>query len=306
MERCIRSIQNQTYRNFEIIAIDDGSRDKTGIILDRIADDEENMTVLHYANEGLSCARNHGLEHMMGLYVICVDGDDFLHNKALEKLHTMIVENDLDIAASNYIMYYGENDWKIGNESDESNNALTSEDFIKNLFFPSKRFCTAWAKLYSGKLFNGVRYPEDIFFGEDMDVAPVLFDRAKKVGYTSEALYYYNQEGISLVRSKFTLNKLHTVDATKMWYKLCEKKYPKLMYLAKENYLVTMINLCTLLADDKDYKCYYEAYKAEINEEKNFIKRSSISKKDKIKARLIQCFSPAVYKRVHRVLKAIG
>lgn len=305
VERCIRSVQNQTYKNLEIIAIDDGSKDRTGEILDGIAAEEAHMTVLHYANEGLSCARNHGLERMTGLYVTFVDGDDFLHDKALEKLHTMIVENDLDIAASNYIMYYEENDQRIGNEDDESNYSLTSEDFIKRLFYPLKRFCSAWGKLYKRELFEGVRYPEDIFFGEDMDVAPVLFDRAEKAGYTSEALYYYNQEGSSLVRSKFNVNKLHMVDAAKMWYELCEMKYPKLMIMAKENYLVTMINQCTLLTDDKEFNCYYDSYRTEIKKEWTFIEKSSIGKTEKIKAGLIRYFSPAGYGIVHRILKSV-
>lgn len=305
VERCIRSIQNQTYKNIEIIAIDDGSKDKTGEILDKIAYEESRMIVFHYTNGGPSCARNHGLECMRGLFVLCVDGDDFLHSEALEKLYTVIVENDLDIAASNYTMYYGEYDQKIGNEADESNYNLTSEDFIKNLFTPSKRFCSAWGKLYKRELFDGIRYPEDIFFGEDMDVAPVLFDRAKKVGYTSETLYYYNQEGVSLVRSRFNINKLHMVDAARMWYELCEKKYPKLMDMAKENYLVTMINQCTLLADDKDYYSFYDTYRSEIKKERTYIENSSIGKKDKIKARLIRLFSPAVYRRVHRILKEV-
>lgn len=302
VERCIKSIVNQTYKNIEIIAIDDGSEDKTSNILDEIALLESNVKVFHFLNEGPSSARNHGLEQIKGQYVMFVDGDDFLDLFIIERMYNCMKKNNLDIAACNYTMYYNEDKLVIGNIDDSTNCNERAEDFVKRLFDPSKRFCSVWAKMYKKEMFNDIKYPSDVFFGEDMYVAPILFDKAKKVGYLNEPMYFYNQQGVSLVRSKFNVNKLKMVDAALFWVSFCKEKYPTLIDLAKSNYYSTLINICTHLSSEKELYGYYEKYRTEIKTNIKEIKSCCIYKKDSIKAIMICIMKPYTYNSIRNLL----
>lgn len=302
VERCIKSIQEQTYHNLEIIAIDDGSYDRTAELLEEFTKNDSRMSVYHFEHEGVSCARNHGLDCVTGQNVVYVDGDDFLHIKAIEKLHQIMVENDLDIVASNFYHYY-ENDRIIGNETDISDYNLSSVDFIQKLLVPSKKFCSPWAKIYKKELFDGVRYPAQVYFGEDMDLAPTLFDRANKVGYTDEALYYYNQQSTSLVRCQYNTGKLHMAVSAKRLYELCQNKYPGLENAAMGYYMDVIINQCTQVAKNKKYYEYYNEYKEILKSEWKYISNADIGRANRIKARLITMFSPQIYNMIHSLLK---
>lgn len=303
VERCIKSIIHQTYKNLEIIAIDDGSKDNTGEILDRIAAVESRMIVFHFQNEGLSCARNHGLENANGMFIMCIDGDDFIDTDMIRKLYNMAIRHDLDLVASNYVLYYSKEKQVVGNTTDKTCANETSEDFINRLFEPSKCFCSACAKLYKRELFEGVEYPRDVFFGEDMLVAPILFDKAKRLGYTEEPLYFYNQQGTSLVRSKFNINKLYMVKAAKNWCDFCENKYPKLLNKATDNYYATMINMCTYLSAEKKFYEYFNEYKKTLQKALKYINTSELRRNDKIKANMISRMSPKVYHVIHSIVR---
>ena len=301
-ERCIKSIREQTYQNLEIIAIDDGSEDRTGKLLEEFAENDSRMLVYHFEHEGVSCARNHGLDNVKGQQVVYVDGDDFLHIKAIEKLHQIMVDNDLDIVASNFYHYY-ENGLIVGNKTDTCDYNLESVDFIKKLLTPSKKFCSPWAKIYKKRLFDGVRYPKEVYFGEDMDLAPILFDRSNKVGYTDEALYYYNQESASLVRSQYNADKLHMAVSAKRLYELCQSKYPELKNLAKGYYLDVIINQCSQVATDRNLYEYYNEYKEILKDEWEYIGKADSGRANRIKARLITMLSPQIYNTIHRFFK---
>ncbi len=303
VERCIKSIISQTYNNLEIIAVDDGSQDRTGDILDRISAVEPRLMVFHFLNEGPSCARNHGLEKANGKFVMCIDGDDFIDKEMVRTMYDMAIRHNLDLVASNYTLYYSVKTQVVGNVTDKTCFRETSVDFINRLFEPSKRFCSAWAKLYKKELFEGVKYPQNIFFGEDMFVAIILFDKAKRLGYIEEPLYFYNQQGVSLVRSKFNKNKLCMVEAAKNWYVFCKSKYPCLANKALDNYYVTMIDMCTFLSAEKELYKYYNEYKELIRKELNYINASALRRNDKIKANMISRMPPWFYYIVHSIVR---
>lgn len=302
IERCINSIINQTYKNLEIIAVNDGSKDNTLNILNRLKLKEPRLKVLNYENHGPSFARNRGIEQAQGQYIMFVDGDDFLNENIVNELLNTLEEKKLDIIACNYSMYYSQSEKVVGNKTDTTNLNESSIDFIKRLFEPEKRFCSAWAKLYKMSLLKNMCYPENIYFGEDMFTAHILFDKAKKVGYIDKELYYYSQEGVSLVRSKFNVNKINMVVAAKNWVELCQEKYPSILSQAYTNYYSTMINICSYLCMDKEFYSYYFTYKTELKNNKDKILKSCLSKNDKIKAVLIMLMPPNMYYKVRTIL----
>ena len=302
VERCIDSIIKQSYQNLEIIAVDDGSTDHTGKILDNLAKADHRIVVLHGSNGGLSAARNRGLDFMNGKFVICVDGDDFIDIDMVKSLHDTAVQYGSDIVACNYYMYYDENEICIGNKLDISKYDMDSEEAIEKLFAPQKRFVAAWAKLYKGHLFENVRYPEKIRFGEDMFTTHLLLDKSKRISYLSIPLYYYSQQGESLVRSDFNKHKLNMVRANREWLGMCNKKYPRLVECARNNLYSTMVNLCSYLCKEKKYYEDYEDYRKEIRESFVYIWKSDLSKEDKIKAGLISLMNPKIYYIIRKIL----
>ena len=92
VEKCIRSVMNQTFRDLEILVIDDGSTDKSGEILDHLAAEDKRIRLFHQENSGVAAARNKGLDSATGEYFTFVDGDDYIASDYIEKLHTCAVE----------------------------------------------------------------------------------------------------------------------------------------------------------------------------------------------------------------------
>ena len=105
LSRCIDSILNQTYKDYEIILIDDGSKDSSGKICDEYAKNHNNISVIHTKNRGLSAARNTGTENSHGEYITFVDSDDLISNSFLSDLYTLIVNNNADISLCNFQLY---------------------------------------------------------------------------------------------------------------------------------------------------------------------------------------------------------
>lgn len=102
LEECITSLINQTYKNIEILLVDDGSPDKCGSICDNYAKKDNRIRVFHIENSGVSVARNKGLEESIGNWIIFVDGDDYVENTMVENLYNAAIKNNCDIVFGNY------------------------------------------------------------------------------------------------------------------------------------------------------------------------------------------------------------
>lgn len=304
VDRCIESILKQSYKNIEILAIDDGSNDNTGRILDDLARKDERINVYHFENGGLSAARNRGLDRMNGEYVICVDSDDFLDTEMIREMMESSLKNEADIVVCNHWMFYDEGKIEYGDVQVDDWLNMSSQEAIKKLFDGKSHFVAAWAKLYKVNLWGGLRYPEDIKFGEDMFLAHLLFDKAKCINYLGKPLYYYSQEGTSLVRSNFNKNKLQMLTAIEKWIDFCEKKYPEISQDAKEYYFIYIINMCSNLTMEF-YSKEYEEYRTYIRKHGGIILKSRIDSIEKIKAIMIMLFSGKIYGKIRTKLLKI-
>ena len=110
INKCIDSILNQTFREFELILVDDGSTDNSGNICDTYKSIDNRVRVIHKDNGGLSDARNFGIEAATGEFLYFIDGDDFIHEDTLESMYNSIMKTNSDISVCNMIRYYGEED----------------------------------------------------------------------------------------------------------------------------------------------------------------------------------------------------
>lgn len=190
LDRCVKSILNQTYKNLEVFLVDDGSPDNCPKMCDDWAKKDKRIKVIHKPNGGLSDARNAGLDVANGDYICFVDSDDFIHEKYVETLLNNLEETNSDLSVCAFCKVYEGKDYKAKEE-----NSLTvyeGEDILKEMFESVQPgTIVAWSKLYKKEIFaDGLRFD----FGkwhEDEYIAHKVYTKCKKVVFTSAELYYY-------------------------------------------------------------------------------------------------------------------
>lgn len=245
LPKCLDSIICQTYKNLEIILVNDGSPDNCPYICDEYAKRDSRIKVIHQKNAGLSAARNSGLDIATGNYVAFVDSDDFIHEKMYEiMMHSLIKEN-ADIAVCGYLSKsepIKEEDWKIGNADVFCNTGLQA---MENLYAgkdPVGYF--AWSacnKLYSRTIFDNIRYPVGKIC-EDSFIIHYIFEQAENVVYINERLYFYSVRDSSIMHTEVNANWRDEIEALEErihYFK--EKGYKELNLKATEHCLNVMM-----------------------------------------------------------------
>ena len=217
---CLESVINQTYKNLEIIIVDDGSKDSSGQIADEYALKDSRIKVIHKENGGLSDARNFGIKKAQGDYLIFIDSDDYVDVTMIEKLYNYAIKNELDIVTCNCLVVYENNDKKVA----ISSNLDYSDDDVKN-FLLSKP--AAWNKIFKKELFNNNQFKKGIYY-EDLELIPRLVNNTKKIGFINDALYYYLQrEGSIMHQKEFNQKLLDIFKVLETIKESIEKDYPE-------------------------------------------------------------------------------
>ena len=212
LRRCVDSILAQTYKDYEIILVDDGSPDSCGQICDEYAKKFENIRVIHKENCGLSSARNAGIDLAFAesdsLWLTFIDSDDYIHPRYLELLFKAIVENCTQISACAYVET---DDIKPINEKiTEDVDIITPESFwlCKRASYSVVAVC----KLYKKDLFENIRYPVGKLHEDEFTTHKLLFS-CEKITYNSSELYYYYQNPNSIMGSSWSPRHLDGIEA---------------------------------------------------------------------------------------------
>lgn len=292
LKRCIDSILAQTYTHYEIILVDDDSPDRCPQICDRYAAEYSNMFAIHLKDTkaGVSDARNAGLSQTNGKYVAFIDSDDFVPSKYLEVLIDTIYrcKSKLSMCPYKIVHSYAE---KVEPAYDKKNIAkIINDNEAMEMLLVDQAYSAPWGKLYERSLFNDMEYPPGKF-NEDMFTAPILFRKAKLIGFSDQTLYFYNQEGESLIRTAFNYHKLGMIDASYFWKELADLHYPNLSDRAFSAYLSTIINSCQYIANKTDEygKQKYIEYQSIILDKFKYIIHSTyVTRNNKLKVLLLK------------------
>lgn len=210
IKNCVRSIATQTYKNIEIILVDDGSTDKSGEICDAFKKTDERIKVVHKMNGGLSDARNVGLDVAAGKYVMFVDSDDYIPDYAVEYLYGLLKDNKSSISIGRLVMTKELNSKAIlGNGKTCLYN---NKEAIGQLLYANRFSTSAPAKLYEKSLFDGIRFPIGKLH-EDLYTIYKVVDKSPKVVYGSEIVYFYFHRAGSITVSKFSIKRLDALAA---------------------------------------------------------------------------------------------
>lgn len=231
LDRCVQSIVNQTYRNLEIILVDDGSPDNCPQMCDAWAAKDPRIKVIHKENGGLSDARNAGMNAATGEYIGFVDSDDWIAPEMVERLKSAMEADRSDIAACTVEMV-----WEDGSPSRlltvrencvmdrlEAQEALLDESMLKQ---------PVWYKLYRKEMIQDIPFEvgkthEDVFWSYQ------AVGNAKRVSVIDYIGYYYWQRGDSIMGEGYSLKRLDAMEAYEKRYQYLAEKFPELEVKAR-------------------------------------------------------------------------
>lgn len=194
--KCLSTLVHQTFRDFEIIAVNDGSKDQSLSILRNFEQKYANITVIDQPNAGMSMARNRGMEAARGEYLCFVDSDDYVSPNFLEELYRAVTENHADIACCYYYYHFVRSDL-LYRYPFRCQGVFSRDVAMNKLLHDTQIQSLVWNKIYKRSLFTdyGITFPTMAF--EDLATANRLFSHAQKIVVIDKALYYYNQQSTS-------------------------------------------------------------------------------------------------------------
>ena len=212
LKKCIESIINQTYKNIEIILVDDGSPDNCGIICDEYSQKDKRIIVIHKENGGLSDARNKGIDIAKGDYLTFIDSDDFVNIDYIEKLYNSIKLNNTKLAQCG-ISKVNENNEIIEKLNYDENYIKTSHEILNELY--GKHLIenvVVWNKMYAKELFKNIRFAVGKIHEDEFTTYKLIY-YSKNVAIVSDSLYNYRQNNASIMGRKFNIKRLNLLEA---------------------------------------------------------------------------------------------
>lgn len=206
LRRCVDSILAQTFTDYELWLVDDGSPDKCGEICDEYAKRDARIRVIHKPNGGLSDARNAALDQATGNYISFVDSDDWVTPDFLESLYHALVDNRADLAVCNIIKAIDGKELINDYKPAEKETVVTGDAMFDTLYRPS-----ACNKLYPARIFKSLRYPKGRLY-EDLFIYHDILAQVKKLIYTGKDSYNYFVRNDSIMHAEYRLKCTDIID----------------------------------------------------------------------------------------------
>ena len=254
LEKCLNSIVNQNFKDFEIIIVNDGSPDNSEKIINEFLDKYDNIKYLKKENGGLSSARNYGIKYSSGKYLLFIDSDDYIENNMIELMYNKIISDNSDIVVCEFNYDFGGRMVRS-----YSNLNYTNDEKKKYLLTPPM----ACIRMYKRTLFNNIEFKDGIYY-EDLEINPKMILYANKISFLDNALYNYVIRDNSIMRNTKFNSKLHDIySVLDSNYNLLYDKYPfEIEYM----YIVHLLRTASLRFLD------YEKGKRELDRIVSIIK----------------------------------
>lgn len=231
LARCVDSIVNQTYKNLEIIFVDDGSTDLCPQMCDDYAEKDSRIKVVHKKNGGLSDARNAGMAVATGEYISFIDSDDYVSDDFFECLLDVMNKENSDIAECSVVKLYEDN--RFDEFSDDlSVKTYDTHDAMSALIAENPFYQHVWNKLYKTELVKDIPYAVGKL-NEDEFWTYQVFGRANKVARLNKTMYYYFQRSSSFMGVGYNIRRLDALEGKANRQKYIENNFPELSTQAK-------------------------------------------------------------------------
>lgn len=263
LKRCIDSVINNSYKNLEIILVDDGSTDNSSSICDSYIKKDSRIKVIHKENNGLSSARNTGIDIASGDYISFIDSDDFVYVDYFKYMYELSIKHDADIVNIFLLKTFKNDDIDLNNVftknklSSNTNNyiekidVLTSNQALEKFHSYNYDYClnsvVAINKLYKSNLFKNIRYPLGKLH-EDEFTSYKIVNESDIIVFSNRQLYGYFQRENSIMNSNFTINRLDALEAYDNYIDFYKSKQMfDVSQKACRRYLNLLVRLKTLL-----------------------------------------------------------
>lgn len=284
--RCIESILRQSYVHFELIIVNDGSKDSSLEICKKYAEEDKRIRVVDRLNGGASAARNSALEIMQGKYVVFVDGDDWVSENYLENLYDALKIGNFDIVQCNYL---ATKEMGVVKACSEFNKRDVLEITKTQALNDGGYKVVIWGKIYSARIFDNFRFKEGTIYEDDASYY-IFVNKAKKIAILKETLYYYFLSNDSVMRNEKKEKSIAFIEIyeERMQYFIDRCNYPllegtygrccKVLIAWTADSIVNHTNINDIAEFIKYFKKYYS----------KAMKSNYVRKKDKI---LFVCFN---------------
>lgn len=250
LRKCLDSIVNQTYKDLQVVIVDDGSTDSSPAICDEYSERYKFLEVYRQFNEGVAAARNALLDHANGDYIIFVDSDDWIEVEMISDLIHYISKYDLDIAICDYVRECSNSCTVVDTTICEP--LIECRDIIIKKFLLHKELNgSLWNKLVKTTLFHKLRFAKDIWYGEDALMMWQIFQRSVRVGTVPTRYYHYRMNGESISHHPFGPKKM---SGHKVWERIYAdtcSAWPQYERIGKAAYAISDMWLLYYAAIDK-------------------------------------------------------
>ncbi len=275
LEKCVESVLNQTYKNMEIILVDDGATDSSGRICDDLKTKDDRIKVIHKANGGLADARNAAIDVMTGEYVTCIDSDDWISEDYISYLLSLLLDNECDISMVQLKKIYKDTDEL--DQIEEKVEIINKVDAIEFYLYQKKFTASAHCKLYKSSILQKIRYPKGMYY-EDMAVICQLLDMSDKVVVSNQQKYYYYQRETSIMGERFNERKMHRIKIAEDICVFIKAKYPELINAAKFRLFLAATQTYREIPYKNDYANYIDVAWANIKKYRGNVVKNNKAK----------------------------
>ncbi len=283
LSNCIDSVIGQTYKNIEIILIDDGSTDGSKRICEEYQKKDSRIRYMYEENSGAASARNLGINNSNGKYIAFIDADDIVKENYVEYMYKLILKYNTNMSIAAYSIVSKNKATDIGNGYEEE--LLNVETCLERLLCEKGFTVSPCAKLYDRSLFNDVKYPEGKLF-EDNATTYKLIMKCNKIAYGNESIYSYYKRENSAMTSKFNMKKLDLIELTDEMCDVIDVEYPKLKFSTDKRRITSRFSILRQMLVEKLNKEQKEVVQQIkqyiIARKKQIIKNPQIDKRDKI------------------------
>ena len=257
LSRCVDSILAQTFRDFEVILVDDGSPDSCGEMCESYACRDSRVRVIHQENGGLSAARNTGIDwafgHSDSRYLAFVDSDDYIAPEYLQRLFDAAERTGCSISVCGIAKTAGES---LPRTEEEAPLVMEAEDYYCSEEIHGGVTMVAWNKLYDRSLFETLRYPKGKLHEDEFTTYRAVY-QAEKVAVLTAPMYGYFQNAAGIMQAKWSPKRLHALEAVEQQIDFAKKEnHPRLLNKAVEQYVFTADAQLTQALADPGYRSY--------------------------------------------------
>jgi len=273
INECLDSILAQTFLDYELILIDDGSPDNCGKTCDEYAKKDARIVVIHQKNRGLSASRNIGLEKASGRFVTFIDSDDLVSPLYLECLYEGLTENNSEISCCRYNTF-DEHNKMVFEEGNDSNTVKTGRDLVIQIYKNNTIIPVAvWGKLYKKELFSGFKFPVGKI-AEDNYINPIVIYKTERCTVINNRLYGYRIRKESIMTSAFSIRNYDCIDAFNNCIEYFNaKKDKELVEIVNTIRVTTMYNYSFLAKKSGFYSLLPRKYKIGELEAMNYMRK---------------------------------